>query len=398
MRALFIGFALPGAEFDKVVASDAGMAVQTQRFGWSVVEALRAAGAEVDLISTAPVTDYPSNSKIGFRGREFEVAGTRGTTISFVNLTGLKHVTRFVTASVAVRRLSRRRRYDAILVHGVHSPFIWVAVRAARRLDIPAVVVLTDPPSLPTPFDGRASRQLKRLDRHVILTGLARVTGVVALTQDLAQDFAGGRPSLQFEGIARPLDAPSVPSGGATRADVVVYAGALAAEYGVGRLVDAVGMSSGSWTLHLYGAGPLADVIHTAADASERIVFHGLVDSATLASAYARASLLVNPRPVDQTFVKYSFPSKLIEYLSTGRPVMTTRLPTIPADYAEHLVFVGDTAPELAKEIDAYFASDRPRSTSLAGRDFILHTRGVPAQGARLRAFLGRLGERPPPS
>jgi hypothetical protein len=394
VRVLFVGFALPQREFDEVVATDAGMPIQTQRFGWSVIEALGAAGVEVDVVSAAPVTDYPSNTRVVFRGSRFEAAGTSGTTIAFLNITGLKHLSRFVTATAAVRRLARRRRYDAILVHGVHSPFIWVAVRAARRSNIPAAVVLTDPPSLPTPFDARASRQLKRLDRHVILTGLARVAGVVALTQDLAQDFAAGRPWLQFEGIARPLGDTTEPREPA-HPGAVVYAGGLAADYGVRRLVEAVGLSNGSWVLHVYGAGPLEDEVRSAAAADDRIVLHGLVDSGTLASAYAGASLLVNPRPVDRSFVRYSFPSKLIEYLGTGRAVMTTRLPTIPADYADHLAFCGDTAAEMASEIDDFFDSGRHRTTTGSGREFILTTRGVTAQGERLREFLRGLADPP---
>ena len=394
MRLLFIGFALSDAEFARVVARDAGMPVQTQRFGWSVIEALKAAGAELALVSAAPVTDYPSNSQVLFRGRPFSVDGTRGTTVAFLNITGIKHLTRFVSASVAVRRLGRGAGADGIVVHGVHSPFIWVAVRAARRLGVPAVVVLTDPPSLPTPYDGRLSGQLKRLDRRLILAGLSRADGVVALTQDLARDFAPGRPWLQFEGIARPL-APRAPTSDAAQgSEAVVYAVALAAEYVVRRLIEAVDASQGSWTLHLYGAGPMTEEVRTAAAERDRVVFHGLVDSTTLASAYGDAALLVNPRPVDQSFVKYSFPSKLLEYLGTGRPVMTTRLPTIPGDYDAHLIYTGDTAEELADAVDTFFASARP-PVSPGGRQFVLATRGVEAQGIRLREFLAGLASRP---
>jgi glycosyltransferase involved in cell wall biosynthesis len=395
MKILFIGFALPDAEFARVVARDAGMPVQTQRFGWSVVEALKAAGADVALVSAAPVTDYPSNSQLVFRGRRFAANGTHGTTVPFLNITGIKHLTRFVSSSVAVRRLTRRAGVEGIVVHGVHSPFIWVAVRAARRRGVPAVVVLTDPPSFTTPYDGRVSEWLKRFDRHLILAGLARADGVVALTEDLAHDFAAGKPWLQFEGIARPLAQQPTSHESGSGAEAVVYAGALEAEYGVRRLIEAVGASRGSWTLHVYGAGSMAEEVRTAAAEQERVVFHGLADTETLASAYGGAALLVNPRPIDQPFVRYSFPSKLLEYLSTGRPVMTTRLPTIPADYDAHLIYTGDTSREMADTVDAFFRSGRSDAVSGEGRDFVLATRGVEAQGVRLREFLTRLAEGP---
>jgi glycosyltransferase involved in cell wall biosynthesis len=391
VRVLFIGFALPDGDFDEVAASDAGMPIQTQRFGWSVVEALRSADAEVILISAAPATDYPNNAHLVFKGKAFKSRGVDGRTVSFVNLTGLKHVTRFITARVAADSVTRSASPDAVLVHGVHSAFIWVGVRVAKRLGVPVAVILTDPPSLPTPYDGRVSGRLKKVDRRLIIAGLRRVSGVVALTKGLADDLAPGKPWLQFEGIARPLDLSPHPDDVRSPVPSVVYAGAVTAEYGVRHLLDAVRRSSGAWHLHVYGTGPMLAEVQEAARRSTRIFCHGLVDSARLASAYASASLLVNPRSTTASFVKYSFPSKLLEYLSSGRPVMTTRLSTIPDDYTPHLSYMGDSAEEMATAIDAFFEQHSVRPTVSSGREFIVSTKGVEAQGLRLRRFLNSL-------
>ena len=37
--------------------------------------------------------------------------------------------------------------------------------------------------------------------------------------------------------------------------------------------------------------------------------------------------------PTKEDFTKYSFPSKNIEYMSTGRPLLTTKLPGMPEEY-----------------------------------------------------------------
>ena len=45
----------------------------------------------------------------------------------------------------------------------------------------------------------------------------------------------------------------------------------------------------------------------------------------------------MNPRSADEEYTKYSFPSKTIEHLATGVPVVMNRLPGIPEEYVEHL-------------------------------------------------------------
>ena len=52
------------------------------------------------------------------------------------------------------------------------------------------------------------------------------------------------------------------------------------------------------------------------------------------------ADVLVNPRLNEGEYTKYSFPSKTMEYLSTGRPVVCYKLDGIPDEYDKHLMEV----------------------------------------------------------
>jgi glycosyltransferase involved in cell wall biosynthesis len=108
----------------------------------------------------------------------------------------------------------------------------------------------------------------------------------------------------------------------------------------------------------------------------------------------AAAHVLVNPRPVDQDFVRYSFPSKLIEYLAAGTPVITTRLPGIPSDYDRKVVFAeADTAAGL-REALSHVMDMAPGDTEVLSKsasEFIRTTRSAESQGKRIRSFLGAL-------
>ncbi len=364
------------------------MPVQTHRFGWSMARSLRSAGIEVVAFGFLPAADFPHCSRIRFGRERYEQDGVLGTTLPFYNLTGLKHLSRFVSVRRALRQWRGGAAFDAVLIHGVHSPLLWAGLNAGKIRGVPVVTVLTDPPSTRTALDNLAATALKVADRRLIGAALARMDGVVALADGLATDFAPGLPTLLMEGIAAdPLEFPSSTTRMARHE--VVYAGSLNAEYGVLDLLEAVTRSAGQWRLAVYGRGPLEDLVRERARQSARVHFGGMADAQQLQSVYEQARLLVNPRPPNTMIAGYSFPSKILEYMASGTAVLTTRLPGIPADYEPHVTFSEPGAAGLARAIDrALQQPDVLADIGAGGRDFILTTRGHAAQGERLRGFL----------
>ncbi|WP_433538078.1 glycosyltransferase [Micromonospora sp. CA-249363] len=401
-RVLLLGFTVADDVFREIVARDVVLPTQTHTFAWGLVRSLRAAGCPVRLLSAAPASTFPRNRQIRFRSGRFQQDGVHGELLGFVNLLGLKHLTRFVSAVRAGSRTLRRHGDDVLLIHGVHTPFLWFGVLVAWRGAARVVPVLTDPPGVVLPDDGRIVRALRRLDHALVRMALRRSSGVVVLTAALGEDFAPSIPRLVMEGICDPPAAGASPGGldaSPPRSDTatrdIVYAGGLTRAYGVDRLVEAFrGMADPDLRLLLFGRGELEEWSRTQAEADPRISPPELLDRAALVQRLARASVLVNPRPVDQSFVRYSFPSKLIEYLSTGVPVATTRLPGIPPDYEPYLRFAEtDTVDGLREALRLLLAMppDQRAVLGAAGAAFVRETRGPAAQGRRIRSFLAGL-------
>ena len=86
-------------------------------------------------------------------------------------------------------------------------------------------------------------------------------------------------------------------------------------------------------------------------------------------------------------------PMKLLEYMALGRPVLTTRLPGIPDDYADKLLFADDSVEGLAAAIsDAFRMPPTEREgIAAAARRFVLSEKCARHQGARISAFLRQL-------
>ena len=393
VRVCLLGFTVPDAVRDEILSADRHMPAQTHNFAWSLVDALREAGLQVGLLSVWPVSDFPGNPRVLFRSAPFATKGVPGECLGFVNLVGLKHVTRFLQCLTRGSRVLRRWRPSILLVHGVHSPFLWYAVLSRRLLGLTVVVVLTDPPGVGLPTDRLATRFLRWLDVKLVRWALRWTDAVIALTTDLARDFAPGKPALVMDGIGR-FDSEAEHLRPNRSRPTVVYAGSLRASYGVDRLVDAVaGLTDPPVTLEVYGSGELAGWVSDVAAERAQIEGPRLLSREDLQRTYRAADLLVQPRPTNQSFVRYSFPSKIIEYLASGTPVLTTRLVSLTDEYDPYVYWIDDDSPAgIRKAVGEVLRL--PEDERLAkGRQaaaFIRATRSSHAQGKRISAFLTR--------
>ena len=102
------------------------------------------------------------------------------------------------------------------------------------------------------------------------------------------------------------------------------------------------------------------------------------------------ATLLVNPRPTGEEYVKYSFPSKTMEYMSTGTPVLTTVLPGMPKEYHPYVYLLEEeTADAIAEKLGQIFAQP---ADALKAREFILKEKNNVTQAGKILAMLERDG------
>lgn len=132
----------------------------------------------------------------------------------------------------------------------------------------------------------------------------------------------------------------------------VVYAGTLDLKYGIERLVRMMDfLHERDIQLHIYGGGDGMAVVKEAAARDRRIQYHGVVPKAEADSAIQKAMALINPRNEnDGEFVRFSFPSKDIDYLASGIPSVLCRLPGMPKEYYGYFVDAGSGQPEQLAE------------------------------------------------
>ena len=103
------------------------------------------------------------------------------------------------------------------------------------------------------------------------------------------------------------------------------------------------------------------------------------------------ATLLVNPRPTREEFVKYSFPSKTMEYMSTGTPVLTTKLPGMPEEYHPHVYFIeSETVDGIADALHQTLSNSDETlfEKGCEARNFVMNSRNNVIQASKILKML----------
>jgi glycosyltransferase involved in cell wall biosynthesis len=269
---------------------------------------------------------------------------------------------------------------------------------ASKAAGVPAVAVVTDIPDILHDYIGGASsplgRAVVRAYRGLSTFLMRRYDAYVLLTEAMDPLVnPRGKPHLVMEGMVDP-GMEQVPNtlDGKFPERVILYAGALYTKYGVGALLDAfLRVPLGDVRLWLYGSGELEAKLPDYAARDPRIKHWGVQPNREVVAAEVRATLLVNPRPSREAFTRFSFPSKNMEYMASGTPVLATPLPGMPPEYLDHVyTFQDESVAGMAEALTRLL--NRPREElhhrGQAAKTFVLERKSNVTQAGRIHAFL----------
>lgn len=203
------------------------------------------------------------------------------------------------------------------------------AVFAVQKRRRKIVGIITDFPEMLTGGQNLTSR----ISWYVI----NKCSAYVVLTQQMRDRLPIGKEAIVIEGqVDINMSDEKNSLDDKYEKKVCLYAGLLHQKYGVKTLVKAfMQLEMDDVELHLYGDGDCVEFIQNCHD--ERIKYFGKRPNREIVEAEKRATLLINPRPSSEEFTKYSFPSKNLEYMVSGTPILTSKLPGMPQEYYPYI-------------------------------------------------------------
>ena len=181
------------------------------------------------------------------------------------------------------------------------------------------------------------------------------------------------KPYLVMEGLVD--NDYTLPLKVSKRKNAIMYAGGLTERYGVKLLIDAFNeWGNNEFELWLCGAGDLEKYITTINN--PKIKYFGVLTQEEVTKLEQQATLLVNPRFTNEEYTKYSFPSKNMEYMLSGTPVLTTKLSGMPKEYYDYVYLLEDETKEgLINKFNELLFDDSILDTGKKAQDFVINNK-----------------------
>lgn len=172
----------------------------------------------------------------------------------------------------------------------------------------------------------------------------------------------------------------------------LLYTGSLELFSGIKDLIQAFTKTTNSnYKLIICGQGFLESYIKSAALKDKRIIYKGIVMREEAISLQKSCTALINPRKPNGAITKYSFPSKTIEYLSSGTPMIGYKLEGIPDDYYNYYFTIDDLSIEsLTQKIEYVLDLDKETLLAMAlnAQKYIVQKKNAYIQMKRILTFL----------
>lgn len=306
---------------------------QAQKYNRLIIEGLAENGLSVRAVTVRPVTVE------NYSGKYLSARNLRSGRVcyhycSVLNVKGIKILWQTVSAFCAVLLGG----CDAVVMDVLNASAAYGAAMAARLRRKPCIGIVTDLPELMvTGTNQNHVKLVRKITR--------KCSGFVLLTEAMNGPInPEHKPYVIVEALCDSSIKPQAEDQPRKKDTVkCMYAGLLDVRYGVKTMVDGFILADLPDTeLHIFGDGPYVDELQKVSQAYPNVVYHGVAMNDEVVRKETCADLLINPRPTHEAFTKYSFPSKNIEYMASGTPVLTTNLSGMPEEYKPFVYLIDD--------------------------------------------------------
>lgn len=329
--------------------------ISVQKFGRLIANGFIRNDVDVETLTGLPLS-YKNGKLIWWIKKETE-NGIVYNYIPFVNLPFIRHLCLLIYSFFFVLVWGLKNKENKCIICDVLNISMCIgSLLASKIINLKSIGIMTDMPGLMVNQTNNSKRKfLGELISTINKSYLSLFTNYVFLTEQMNNAInTKSRPYIIMEGLVDENMADYISKKNRNNKKILLYAGGLHEKYGLRTLVEAFSqIKDNKIQLDIYGNGPFVDeLVNKYCKIDNRIIYHGIVANELIIEKEIEATLLVNPRPTNELFTQYSFPSKNMEYMVSGTPVLTTKLPGMPEEYYPYVyLFEDETVDGFAKTI-----------------------------------------------
>lgn len=399
MKLIFIGGLFSEEQLSNVYKNSKTMPnMAANVHQWNIINGLP---VDVDIINPLFLGNYPSEYRKAFVGRTewSHKNGSNNISPATINIFGLKQIFRMFNLTHVIREKIKGNEKDTVVVvYSLNTSFL-----ASLRLaligfkNIPTCLIVPDLPLFYINNAGKSKiyRVLKTLDWKLMLLLSKNIDSFILLTEAMKDKInVADRPYIIIEGICE-IDTTNYNN--RIEKNSFTYTGTLDKEFGILDLIrNFLAVAKDDWVLNIAGGGNAKKEVEDISYKDKRVHYCGILTNVETKELQRSSRILINPRSSDKEFTKYSFPSKTMEYLKAGRPVIMHKLPGIPSEYDNYITYFENTSDEaIQKGLLTIMekTDDELNEIGKKGKLFVEREKNSAIQGKRITDFLMSVSE-----
>lgn len=364
MNILFIGVAATEEvlkESDEKYNEGKNSIRPQQHFDFKLIEGL-ANSEKIKAISEPPIASYPKSKCFFYPLKNEKISENLEIEyIALINLIIIKTI--IISFSIffkTLRYIKEKNKNNIVIILGYISFYTFFPVYILSKFyNLKILVVVPDIPSYVMNYS-KIKNNFKKLIWN-LYSKLDRIIekyydGYILLTEHMNEIVnKRNKAYIVVEGFISLKEIKILKKNKKkTTKKIIMYAGTIHEKYGIKKLIKAFKkVNVLECELWIFGEGDSLEFIKNEEKIDSRIRYKGTKTKEEILELEKQVSLLINPRPTTEEFTKYSFPSKTLEYMASGTPLLTTKLAGIPKEYFKYIyTFENEDIYEMSKKIE----------------------------------------------
>lgn len=236
-----------------------------------------------------------------------------------------------------VLKVCRYNKPSAVICDSINLSASFASFNVSKLMRIQRIAIVTDVPEIMCGekipiFMKMTAFLMKRYDAYVLLT---------KAMNDIVNPK--GKPYAIIEGSCQAVNMSARQSNSETGKKICLFSGSMGCDSGLEILVEGfLKANIDNAELQFYGYGDFVYKLSAICEKHSNIKYCGTVTNDEIVCKQLKATLLINPRLSTMGYSAYSFPSKIMEYMASGTPILSTRLSGIPDEYFDYMYTIFD--------------------------------------------------------
>lgn len=398
MKILFLGCLFKQCDEKEILhKSKIGLQNQINAFQWALINGLEhELKNNIDIVNVLPVGTYPKYySRIFLKTKKWKhQKNANDLEIGSINLPIIKQITRIISCRIKIKKWIKENEGDdkVVIIYSTYLPFLY-SIKGLSS-NIKSIIIVTDLPEFYdlTQSENILYKTIRSIYSKLTYNLLNNIDAFVVLTKYMLNRLSiADKPYVVIEGI---VDSNIELENNMFKEKnkIILYTGTLNFKFGIKNLLDAFDfIKNEQFELWICGRGEAEEEIKNRAKVDRRIKYLGYLTKNEIFQLQRKAKLLVNPRTNDGEYTKYSFPSKTMEYMLSGTPVLMYKLEGIPDEYDQYLYYIDGKKPnDIANAIINVCMKPQEEldSFGLESRDFVLNNKNCYKQANKIISLI----------